>query len=102
MADGWCPNTFSMLGSIEELDGFYLFQRIACIFPVNQIFGMENGQTGSTSEAGSRHIKIFSYRTDIRIGIIGIQHRIDVCAILLVRYPGFGYILGFRLPTGSA
>jgi hypothetical protein len=51
---------------------------------------MEYRQTRRDVETRRGHVKIVGDTNYIRVGIIGMKDRVFVCAVVIVRYPGFG------------
>ena len=96
---GRSPHSLTVAGGIIKLFRLQLLQGIIDNTPIHQILGMENRQPRRTSEAGSGHIKIITGRTDIRVGVIGMQYRISISTVTLIRHPYLGYVLRFRLQT---
>ena len=100
-ADSRSPYTFPMLRFIEKLFGFLYRQRIIHQRPVYQITGMKYRKSRYAIKTGSRHIEIISCRTYVRIGIVGIKHRVLISTIAFISHPCPGYFLCTRPSTAS-
>ena len=101
VAYGRSPYPFTVAGGIIKFFRLQFLQGIIDDTPIHQIFRMENRQSRRTAETGSGHIEIVTDRTNVRVGIIGVQHRIPVSSVALIRHPHFGHILRFRLQTNG-
>ena len=55
--------------------------------PVDQIFGMQNRQSGRAVETGRGHKKIFADANYVRVGIVGANNRITKSSVAAIRLP---------------
>src|SRR5262249_4799506 len=85
-ADRRRPNTASGLNFRVPLMR-QVFQRVIDDRPIDQVFGMQYRQSRRAVETGRRQIKIFTDTNHIRIGVIGVENRITISAVLLVGPP---------------
>ena len=53
--------------------------------PVDQVFGMQDGQRGKMAKTGGRHVIVCSNPDDIWVGIIGVDDWVAVAVIAQVR-----------------
>ena len=69
-------------------------------FPVHQVGGVQNRQTGNAVKRRGCHVVILATgpHTDIWVGIIGIDHRVCVGTVAIIRRPHFRFVsrLGTR------
>ena len=72
-----------------------VLQCIAYNLPVYKILGVQDWQSRRTVETGGRHIVIFTTwsHADVRVRVVGIDYRIGVCSIAIVRRPYFRFVL---------
>src|SRR5690554_240009 len=86
---GGCPYAIPVLGFGIMFKRVLTRQGMANQLPVYQVFGMQNGQTRRNIKAGGRHVKIVAHPYHIRVGVVGIQNRVYIGAVALVRNPDF-------------
>ena len=90
VANAGRPNTAAMLNFAEHIKRRLLRKCITNQVPVDQIARMQNGQARNTIKRRSCHVIIVAHANRIRIGIIGVQHRVGVGSVAIVGYPRFG------------
>jgi len=82
-----------MLGFAEDIEGGLLSENMPDERPVDQVFGVKNGQTRYTVETRRRHIEIVADADHIRVGIISVKDRILIRAVAIVGHPDFRYLI---------
>ena len=85
--DRRCPNAFAVLGRVENILRREARQRVSDQFPVYQVPGMKDRQPWHLAEAGADQPVVVPHPHDVRIRIVGMQHRIFICAVHAVGLP---------------
>ena len=100
VANAGSPHASAMLGRAEMGEQrivalIQILQGIAHDFPIDQVLGMQDGQSGGALERGSRHVIVLARGSyaDIRVGVIGINHWVGVGAIAIVGRPHLRLVL---------
>lgn len=68
-------------------------ERITDDLPVDEIFGVQDGQSGNAVEAARRQVIVVTNGDGVGITIIGEEYGIFVHAVAQVRIPDFGVVL---------
>ena len=94
------PHALAMPCHVVKLPGHHALQGIVHDFPVHQVRGMQDGQAGRTGKAGCCHVEVVPHRTNVRVGIIRMNHRILICAVTQIGRPYLRHI-GLLLRFGT-
>ena len=87
IANGRCPYALAVLRLVEQLLRLLLLQGMTYNRPVHQVLGMEHGQSRNAVERRGCQVVVVAHRNGIRVTVVGIEHRIGIRAVAIVRTP---------------
>ena len=87
VADGRCPHAFPVLRLCEQRFRLQFGQGMADDFPVHQILGVQDGQSGNAVKGACREVVVLAHCTDIGVAVISIQYGVRVGSVSVVGTP---------------
>ena len=103
ITNGRCPYVVAVLyllapvevGAFEfRENGIVVGQGMSDDLPVHQVGAMEDLQAREAGERRGGHVVVVAHTADVGVGIVGIDHRILVHAVLQIGVPGVRRSLG--------
>ena len=93
MAYGGCPHAFAVLHGGEDLAGQLFLQRMTGDAPVDQVVGVEHGQSGDAVEGGGREVVVVAHSAHVGVAVVGVDDGVHVGAVAPVGVPDEGALL---------
>jgi hypothetical protein len=86
IAEAGGPATFSVAREVVAR-GLLFRQCVTNDAPVDEIFGVQDGESGSALEAGGGHVVVVADADDVGVGVVGVNDRIAIGSVTVVGAP---------------
>src|SRR5215213_7022511 len=91
MSDRRSPDAVSVLGFAEHVERTLTRENVPDESPIDEIFGMEDGQTWSSVETRRGHVEVVAHADSVGIGVIRVDDRVLVSSVAVIRNPNLGH-----------